>query len=187
MTSKIIAVTGGIGSGKSEVVRYLRSLGYQTIDCDLLAREISTRPKVVEQVRALLGAEFAENGQLNRKAIRDKIFADGDLLKQYNAIFFCEVKHLLDERIAALHNERYVFVEVSVFDAFEYPWDEVWLIESNELERKRRVILRDGTSQQNVDDILKRQRICSVYTLKIVNNGNLEELKIKINNALKTL
>ena len=186
MKSKVIAVTGGIGSGKSEVIGYLRCLGYPTLDCDVLAREISSRPEVVEQVRNLLGSAFVDNGQLNRKAIKDKVFSAEDLLEQYNAIFFGEVKNLLEKRLADLADNKYVFVEISVFDAFEYPWDEVWLIDSSELERKQRVTARDGISQKTLDDIVWRQRICTDYTLKIVNDGSLENLKIKVDNALKT-
>lgn len=186
MKNKVIAITGGIGSGKSEVTKYLQSLGYATLDCDALAKEISTRPQVVEQVRRLLGDEYISDGQLNRKAIRDKVFSAEDLLEQYNAIFFCEVKSLLCKRLEDLSDNKYIFVEISVFDAFEYPWDEVWLIDSCEHERKQRVVARDGISQQTLDDIVWRQHICADFTLKIVNNGSLSNLKIKVDNALKT-
>lgn len=185
MKSKVVAITGGIGSGKSEVSRYLRCLGYQTLDCDELARKISTRPEVVEQVRNLLGAAFVNNGQLNRKAIRDEVFSAEDLLNSYNAIFFGEVKRLLTRCLAELSDNEYVFVEISVFDAFDYPWDEVWLIDSSEPERKQRVAARDGTSQQTLDDIMCRQHICTNYTLKIVNDGSLASLRLKVDNALK--
>lgn len=186
MRSKVIAVTGGIGSGKSEAVRYLQGLGYATLDCDALAREVSERTEVVEQVNELLGAEFVCNGHLNRRAIRDKVFADEGLLNRYNAIFFGEVKRLLLQRIAELSSAEYVFVEISVFDAFEYAWDGVWLIDSSEVERKQRVLLRDSASQQSLDNILRRQRICSDYTLRITNDGSIDQLKAKVDNALQT-
>ncbi|MDE7454273.1 MAG: dephospho-CoA kinase, partial [Clostridia bacterium] len=73
MTSKVVAVTGGIGSGKSEVMRYLNSLGYSTLDCDKLAMEVATRPNVLEQVTDLLGEGYVVNGQLDRKAIRSRV------------------------------------------------------------------------------------------------------------------
>ena len=187
MKSKVIAVTGCIGSGKSEVVQYLRKLGYATLDCDVLAREVSERAEVAQQVSKLLGAEFVRNGQLDRRAIRDKVFADEGLLKRYNAIFFGEVKSLLSQRIAELSSDKYIFVEISVFDAFEYAWDGVWLIDSSEVERKHRVILRDNTSQQSLDNILRSQRICTDYTLRIANDGSIDELKIKVENALKQI
>ena len=147
MKSKLIAVSGGIGSGKSEVIKYLRSLGYATLDCDVLAKEVACRSQVVEQVRALLGDSYISEGQLNRKAIREKVFADGELLKKYNEIFFAEVKNLLDERIKTLCDERVIFVEISVFDAFDYPWDEVWLVDADLETRISRTVTRDNKSE----------------------------------------
>ena len=55
MKRKVIAVTGGIGSGKSTVINILRRAGYATIDCDELAREVAEYPEVAENVRNLLG------------------------------------------------------------------------------------------------------------------------------------
>lgn len=185
MTSKVVAVTGGIGSGKSEVCRYLQSLGYQTLDCDVLAREVSVRSNTVEQVRKLLGDDYIDNGQLNRALIRNRVFADKKVLSQYNAIFFAEVKALLDERLSKLNGV--VFVEISVFDAFEYPWDEVWLVEANANNRIDRAMARDGSSREILQNIVNSQHICEVFTLKILNNGNLEELRRKVDDALTTL
>lgn len=187
MKSKLIAITGGIGSGKSEVIKYLQSLGYATIDCDVLAREVAYRKQTVEQVRQLLGCEYVVDGQLNRQAIRDKIFADNELLQQYNAIFFAEVKKLLDMRVAQLSNVEKIFVEISVFDAFEYVWDEVWLIDADENMRVNRAIARDGSSRKTIEEILHCQNVIKNYTLKIVNDATIDNLKIQVDNAIKTI
>lgn len=182
MKNRVVAITGGIGSGKSSVTEILRSLGHATIDCDQLARTVATLSETVDAVRKLLGDDFVLNGELNRPAIRNKIFSDELLLSKYNAIFFDKVRKLLVESLQ--HTDGDVFVEISVFDAFEFPWDEVWLIESRADERKRRVMKRDGSSEANVSDIIARQRICDSYSLKIVNNGNLSDLKQQIIKAL---
>lgn len=199
MTSKVIAITGGIGSGKSEVKRYLDSLGYSTIDCDVLARNVATQPNVLQQVRQLLGNEYVVNGQLDRKAIRNRVFEDEQLLKQYNDIFFGEVKQLLRESIAQYNSSQFkydsvnkmscnvIFVEISVFDAFNFAWDEVWLVESDLEVRKDRVVERDRVTRQNVDSIISRQYISSRYTLKIENNGSLDDLRRSVNEALKNI
>ncbi len=195
MKSKVIAVTGGIGSGKSEVLKYLSSLGYFTVDCDVLAKEVSARAETVEKVRQLLGDEYVVDGQLNRKAIRNKVFADKQLLHQYNSLFFTEVKNLLDNRISQYKSDlkqntnksKTIFVEISVFDAFDYFWDGVWLVEADVNARIDRVIERDGVSRQNIDDILHSQNVCTHYTLKIVNDGNLDYLQTQVTAALKTI
>lgn len=183
MTSNVIAVTGGIGSGKSEVTRYLQSLGYNTVDCDKVARKVSYLPQTVAKVRELLGDEFVYNGRLNRRSIRNTIFADADLLRQYNSIFFDEVKKRLIYDLSRLNG--IVFVEISVFEAFEFPWDGVWLIESNSEKRKTRVVERDGVSRKNVEDIMSCQNVCVDCTLKINNDGSLDDLKHNVDEALK--
>lgn len=187
MKSKIIAVTGGIGSGKSEAVRYLRSLGYPTVDCDDLAREVSDSLQTVEQVRQLLGEAYVVDGRLNRKAIREKVFSDAKLLRRYNAIFFDEIKKILDERIALLRNQSRVFVEISVFDAFDYEWDAVWLVEADLTKRIERVAKRDGSERGTIEAIIQRQCVCDDYTLKLVNDGDIDALKKQIDDALKTV
>ena len=185
MTNKVIAITGGIGSGKSTVIEILRELGYSTLDCDRLAREVSEQPEVAEEVRALLGGEYVSDGKLDRRAIREKVFTDEALLSQYNAIFFARVRRILEERLASADGT--VFVEISVFDAFDFPWDGIWLVESSVDERKRRVIVRDGVSENNVFNVMSRQRICSDYTLKIINDGDITELKRQVATAVKEI
>lgn len=187
MKNKVIAITGGIGSGKSEVVKYLKCLGYKTLDCDALSREISERKQIVEQVCNLLGNDYIDNGKLNRKAIREKVFSDEKLLRQYNTIFFNEVKALLNERIASIIGNNHVFVEISVFDAFEYKWDQIWLVESDVETRINRVIARDGSTRKTLENIVCCQNICAAYTLKLSNCGTIDDLKAQVDNALKLI
>lgn len=185
MKNRVVALTGGIGSGKSSVAEILRDMGYATIDCDQIAREVAVMPEVAESIRKLLGNAFVVDGQLNRRAIREKVFADEELLSQYNAIFFGRVQSKLEERLSNVSGT--VFVEISVFDAFEFPWDEVWLVESDVRARKLRVMQRDGVSETNVDEIIARQRVCESYSQKILNDGDIDALKQRVVTALNSL
>ena len=54
-----VAVTGGIGSGKSTVLAMIRERGYRVLSCDDLAREVTGEPRVLEALRARFGAEIA--------------------------------------------------------------------------------------------------------------------------------
>ena len=110
MKRKVVAITGKIGSGKSAVACILRDIGYKTIDCDDLAKQVADNPEVVEQVKQLLGSKCVSSGKLNRKAIREIVFKDENLLRKYERIFFDEVKALLTDILATLQNERVVFV-----------------------------------------------------------------------------
>ena len=77
-----------------------------------------------------------------------------------------------------------VSVEISVFYAFEYHWDAVWLVTSDEAERKRRVMERDGVSANSADEIISSQKICSDYTVNIVNDGDFELLRRRVERAI---
>ena len=95
MKRNAIALTGGIGSGKSAVGDYLRQKGFVVIDCDKIARQVANDSQVQQKVIALLGEQFVVDGQLNRAKIRSVVFADEYLHKQYSAIFHQRIKEIL--------------------------------------------------------------------------------------------
>ena len=183
MKRKVIALTGTIGSGKSEVARILRIWGYKTVDCDLLARQVADSPAVVSQVEQLLGSDCVADGKLNRIAIRDKVFKDENLLKRYEQIFFDGVRRLLIEAVQAT-NGNIVFVEIPILDAFPFDFVEVWRIESDKSTQLKRVIARDKVPAENALNILDRQKKYDNVTRVIVNNGSLDELETVVRQVL---
>lgn len=182
MKRKVIAVTGGIGSGKSQVARVLRTLGYKTVDCDVIAKQIADDPELIGKVERLLGTECVTNGKLNRKVIREKVFADEILLGQYQALFFDGVKQRLID-ILQMTAET-VFVEIPILDAFELHWDEVWRVESDEATRIERVQARDNVSAESVSNTIARQKHYANCTRVIANNGSLDDLTDAVKKAL---
>lgn len=182
MKRKVVALTGGIGSGKSAVAGILRQMGYKTIDCDVLAKQSADLPQTVAQVAQLLGSEYIVNGVIDRKSVRERVFSDEKLLQQYQTIFFDEVRRLLLAEIE--QTDGTFFVEIPVLDAFDFNWDEIWLVESATDTRISRVSARDSVSEQNVRNIIARQKQYANFTRVIVNNGNLDDLKDEVNLAL---
>ena len=178
MKRKVIALTGYIGSGKSTVASILRQWGYKTVDCDAIAREISEQSDTVEKVAQLLGKEYAPNGKLDRVAIREKVFSDAQLLIRYQSLFFDGVKARLQS--IAEQTDDTLFVEISVFYAFDFAWDEVWLVQCNAELSVTRVTARDGVSEQSVQNTLARQQLPPPDRI-IFNDGNVQQLQ----NALK--
>ncbi len=183
MKRKIIALAGGIGSGKTSVAAILRDLGFAVLDCDKVAMDVSSDAQLIVAISNLLGEDCVINGKLDRRAVREKVFADNDLYKKYCKLFFAKTKSLLLKKISEISGT--VFVEIAVFDAFSFDWDEVWLIESDNGRRIARVIARDSVSKQNVLDIMSRQKKIEQFTYKIENSGSLAELKEKVIYTLK--
>ena len=84
---KIIAVTGGIGSGKSTVSNLLRNLGYCVYDADVFARQVLFYPEVQLKIENLFGAHvFVNEGILDRNLVRQMIYENPLLKKQLEDI-----------------------------------------------------------------------------------------------------
>lgn len=182
MKRKVIALTGYIGSGKSTVAGILRQMGYQTVDCDAIARDISHRPETVRAVGKLLGERFVAEGQIDRAAVRQLVFGDEQLLERYQSLFFDGVQREL-ERVAS-EGSGPLFVEIAVWDAFPFDWHEVWRVESSRDLLVSRVTARDGVGAASVEATLSRQRTYPVSRV-ILNNGTPEELRQQVRNALR--
>lgn len=160
MKQNRIAVTGGIGSGKSVVSKYLRGKGYFVADCDEIGKNVSKNQDVLQRIRELFGAEFVVEGKLNRKDLGAFVFESENRTALLNSVFSDKIKELLFGELAECKN-AIVFAEVPLL--FEYglekEFDEVWVVEAKENERLNRVMVRDGLSKQAVLDRMARQTV----------------------------
>ncbi len=182
MKRSIVAITGTIGSGKSQVAGILRSLGYNTVDCDVLSRRVASDSQVLQQISQLLGQESVQNGQLNRSYVRQAIFETDHLRLAYNNLFFGKIKQLLLQ--TAQQVEGVLFVEIPLMDAFEFNWDEVWLVQTARAVQVERASKRDNVSAQNILEILSKQKVFGNPTLVINNNGTLQDLALSVQQAI---
>ena len=147
-----IAVTGGIGSGKSTVCKALSAFGYPVYDTDVMARSLMNSD--VELMREIV-AEFGDgayaNGQLDRAFIARQVFGSSERLARLNAIVHpAVVADVL--RWASDRSERLLFVETALL--FESGLDSVVdrsiAVVAPESLRIERVISRDGTTKEEV-------------------------------------
>jgi dephospho-CoA kinase len=90
--TKIIGLTGGIGTGKTTVAAYFASKGVPVYIADEAAKEIMNTKEVIQQVQAIFTENvILENGYLNRTLIRELVFSDKDKLVQLNSIIHPKV------------------------------------------------------------------------------------------------
>ena len=83
----VIGITGGIGSGKSAVAQMFERLGAQVFDADRFCHDLLERPAVVRRLKTVFGEGVIESGgKLNRKALADAVFVDGESLAALTAI-----------------------------------------------------------------------------------------------------
>jgi dephospho-CoA kinase len=185
MKCKPIAICGTIGSGKTTVCRYLQQQGFPVADCDQIARDIANLPAVIAKIEALLGKNYLHNGKIDRRMIRELIFSDVALYKEYSEIFFGEVKTALEQQIADITG--YVFVEIQVLTAFEFPWHAVWQVTTDRDTAVDRVVTRDSVDKFNVESILTMQNYTFAPNAVIVNNTNFDELYRKVDELVGEL
>ncbi|MDA2968658.1 MAG: dephospho-CoA kinase [Actinomycetota bacterium] len=108
----LIGLTGGIGSGKSEVARLLIARGAELIDADQIVRELQ-RPgaEVYTKMVEIFGNEVvAPDKTLDRAAVATKVFSDATLLKTLNELVHPIVQRVMSERVEGFRGTTKVVV-----------------------------------------------------------------------------
>jgi len=154
MKPHVILCTGGIGSGKSVVVRVLDELGVPSYDCDRSAKELYDRdPKLLSEIVGLAGPEVLDaSGRLDRAALAGRIFRDGDLLRQVEELVHPAVVRDFAAWLAA-RPEPIVAIESAILlekPMFASMYDSVLVVTAPEDVRIARVMARDGVSEAQV-------------------------------------
>ena len=181
---KIIGITGGIGSGKSTVSKFIEELGFPVYDSDFWAKElVNVDENLKSRVIELLGKEsYDENGKYNRKFVAEKVFENQELLLQLNQIIHPAVKIHFENWVNA-QNAEFVFKETALL--FELKLNESCyqsiLVTADENIRIKRVMDRDGRTYREVKEIIDKQ-MPEVDKVKLAdfviqNNTDLESLK----------
>ncbi|WP_428005966.1 dephospho-CoA kinase [Athalassotoga sp.] len=153
---KLIAITGGIATGKSVISRYLRSLGYPVIDADVIGHEVLDREDVKAQIIAHFGDVLDLDGNVDRKKLGLIVFSDKDKLRELNEITHQKITDeiLNQAKELAIVNDE-IFVEAAVL--FEMGLDKcvdfVIVADCPDEMRIQRMILRDHLNYQ---EALKR-------------------------------
>jgi dephospho-CoA kinase len=86
MKTKIIGLTGGIGSGKSTIGAMFEKEGFPIYIADDRAKNILLQANVIEQIKQEFGTEILDNGLVDRKKLAKIVFENSDFLKKLNAI-----------------------------------------------------------------------------------------------------
>lgn len=154
-----IAVTGGIGSGKSIVSKLLKIFSYPVYDADseakrLMASSATIRNKLV----ALLGQSVYKNGILDKNYLASIIFSKKSMLQKVNGIVHPEVKKDFQEWCLR-QKKDIVFMESAILfeSGFETEVDQVWFVSAPERLRIERAMKRDGSTLEMVESRIKAQ------------------------------
>ena len=192
-----IAITGGIGSGKSTVLSYLRENGYTVFSCDELYKEIIISNEYIEKVKALFPSAV-KNGVIRRDVLAGIVFKDNKKRQLLNALAH---PYIMDRLQTYMDDCRkpIVFAEVPLlFEGnFENLFDKIIYIKRNEDQRKQAVALRDQCKEEEVDKRIKSQfdassdegkiRLEKCNAIILENNQSLDNLQEELKKLLINL
>ena len=190
MSDYVIGLTGGVASGKSTVEACFRTLDVMVSDADLAAREaVAAGSDGLAEVVAAFGADvLTADGELDRPAMRRRVFADPEARKRLEAIVHPRVRTALAEACRAAPG-TYAIASIPLLaegggkDA--YPWlDRILVVDTPEDVQLARLLRRDG-----IDEALARTMIAAQATRRqrlamaddvIVNDDTLEKLDAQV-------
>ena len=155
----VVGLTGGIGSGKTTVLRYFESLGVPVYIADIEAKALMNRSKVIKRkLTHLFGEQAYKDSKLNRPYLASKIFNDKSLLVKMNAIVHPKVASHF-KRWIKKQDAPYVIKEAAIIfeNKLESQYTYIITVVANEDLRIKRVIKRDNTSVEKIKSIISNQ------------------------------
>ncbi|MEM7262342.1 MAG: dephospho-CoA kinase, partial [Planctomycetota bacterium] len=162
----IIAVTGGIASGKSTVARTFGAIGGHVIDADRFAREVTDDPAVLAKLLRRFGGHVVDDrGYLDRKVLSRIVFADPDELKALEEIVHPKVEILIEQELdkwvekgfdprSPLPEQRpFLVLDIPLLEdtPFQDRVDRIVFVECDEEERLRRVTQDRGWTPEELE------------------------------------
>ena len=165
----VIGITGGIGSGKSLVLDYLKDkYNCLIIKADDIGNEVKLKGReCYGDIVKLLGKDIlGEDGEIIKNKMADKIFSDDSLIEKVNAIIHPVVKEIICRRIEEDNDfhkfiavEAALLIEASYFDMF----NEIWVIDAKKDIRIKRLMESRGYSLKKCEDIIASQNDLDYY------------------------
>jgi dephospho-CoA kinase len=156
----IIALTGGIGAGKSVIAQLFAVLGIPVYDADTAAKSIlESDPNVVAAVKAIFGAQAYKDGEPDRAFLASRIFGDDGLRKQLNAIVHPAVAYDFLQWKDAHSMAPYIIKEaaISIETGLYKEADCVVLVTAPEHVRIERVMIRNKITAAEVEKRIRSQ------------------------------
>jgi len=194
---KIIGLTGGIGSGKSTVSSYLKSLGIPVFDADASSRAaVEKGSGCLKKIVEFFGPDcLLENGELNRPWVAERVFHDKMLLKQYGKIVQDQVWNDVQVFLAEEKERQAEAVVLDVPLLIECGWykkvDCVWLVKVPEEVQVQRAMQRDNATEEAVRARIRAQMSLTekeTYADVIIDNsGTVAETQEQAFRALQRL
>ena len=175
----VLAITGGIGSGKSIISHCLRIMGIPVYDCDYEAKQLNnTHPDIRKALCSLIGNHvYQSDGLLNKSVLASFLFESPSHAEQINAIIHPIVKQHFTQWKEHQHS-TWIGIESAILyeSGFESLADKVVTVSTPEEVRIQRAVLRDHSSseaiQRRIACQISDEERCNRAQYTIYNDGN---------------
>ena len=188
-----IALTGGIGSGKTTVTDYFRKLGVPVIDADETSHEVTQAGEpAVQKISDAFGDSVLDcDGNLDRTALRNIVFADPESRKLLESILHPEIRRRMNEAASRTQSPYCLFSIPLLIETDQHTsYDRILVIEASEDRRRSWIQARSDLTQNEITAILSaqvsdEQRRRAADDL-LMNDGGIDDLHARIERLHQT-
>jgi dephospho-CoA kinase len=189
----VVALTGGIGAGKSTVAQYFAELGAFVIDADQLARMVIERgTDGFAEVLLRFGDEIILNGDVDRKKLGEIVFADNQARKDLEAIIHPRVQALFAEAVSDLDQDEILIYEIPLLVETNaaVKFDYVITVESD-IELRKARLLKKGLYISQIEKRIAAQATQSareaIADTVILNDSDEDSLLRQVENLWESV
>lgn len=192
---KKIAITGGIGSGKSTVSEIIRKMGYVVVSADKVYSELLLNEDFVKEICELMNiSPIEKDGRItiDRKALSALVFSDKTQLSRLNDFTHPRIMDEIFRRSEGV--EPLFFAEVPLLfeRGYETEFDNVFVVRRQLDLRLSGTAKRDGKTEAEIRKVIDNQfdyegNKLGYKSIIIENNGTIQELETEVSEAVKRL
>jgi len=188
----VIGLTGGIGSGKTTVLRFFEELGAKVFIADVEAKALMNTDKdLIKDIKNLLGEEAYLNGELNRKYVATKVFEDSKKIALLNALVHPKVRNRFINFKEKDISSLIIYEAAILFESgSDTLCDYIITVVSDLKTKVKRIIARDGISEQEILSRMKHQYDDDFKIKKsnfVIQNNNLKYTRSQVNTIYNIL
>lgn len=188
-----IALTGGIGSGKTTVTDYFRKLGVPVIDADETSHEVTQAGEpAVQKISDAFGDSVLDcDGNLDRTALRNIVFGDPESRKLLESILHPEIRRRMNETASRTQSPYCLFSIPLLIETDQHTsYDRILVVEASEDRRRSWIQARSDLTQNEITAILSaqvsdEQRRRAADDL-LMNDGGIDDLHARIERLHQT-